>query len=287
MDDLAGRIIDPSNELYDKEIAEEWEVMILQAIKEETLPEFSTIEYEDPREIGEALWEIKHSAKQFRQQERQTPELYSALSQQRPNIKGGNLILESYLQVIERHKYPRIDSPVGFIIDGAWTEETKNDPSGASAFKHNKIDDTYYIENYMVGWYKPDNFIKQFEIFFNQSGGCKLSMIWVELKSSGPAIYNALKELGYNVRRIPTTLENIKGGKWQRVNSSIIPLSSGKIFLKEAPWNKLFKNECSQFPKSPHDEAVDCLCYMILIVMFFYYRNDGKKKSGHTWVHPS
>ena len=72
-DDLAGRILDPSNPHYDEKEAAEWTVIALPALKEATPPLDCAIKVKDPRQIGEALWEERHSREKYEKRKRINP----------------------------------------------------------------------------------------------------------------------------------------------------------------------------------------------------------------------
>ena len=72
-DDLAGRII--KNET-------DWEIIIIPAIKENNNCAIDT-----HREIGEALWEERHSLERLLEIKKKNPLIFSSLYQQRPHFK--------------------------------------------------------------------------------------------------------------------------------------------------------------------------------------------------------
>jgi hypothetical protein len=78
-DDLAGRILEAEGA--------EWEVLVYKGIAEE----HKAI---DPRDIGEALWEEKHSAKRLLEYRKLSKQTFAALIQQNPleGQKGGEFL---------------------------------------------------------------------------------------------------------------------------------------------------------------------------------------------------
>ena len=119
-DDLAGRIL--------KHEGSDWDVVCLPAIKE------NDDNPDDPRKVGEALWENRHSLESLRAMERRSPRTFSALHQQRPSIEGGNIWVESWFRKISLSQFKAIhprDIPIHFFLDTAYRERKAggdNDP---------------------------------------------------------------------------------------------------------------------------------------------------------------
>ena len=133
-DDLAGRII--------KQEGDEWDIVSIPAIKENNDNPL------DPRQIGEALWEDKHSIKKLRKMERVSSRTFSSLYQQRPTIDGGNIIKKEWFGAISKQDYDYLYSKsnrpaVHFFADTAYTDKNANDPTGVIATV--KLDNKIYI----------------------------------------------------------------------------------------------------------------------------------------------
>ena len=105
-DDLAGRIL--------KNEPENWTVLSIPAIRE-TLDDGNTF---DPRNVGDALWEERHSLRSLKEQEKRSARMFSALYQQRPTVEGGNIIKESWFKRISRTEYNKVchGKPIVFFL---------------------------------------------------------------------------------------------------------------------------------------------------------------------------
>ncbi|MBR6250732.1 MAG: terminase family protein, partial [Bacteroidales bacterium] len=107
-DDLAGRLL--------KQEPDKWTVVKFPALKEDdTNPE-------DPRQIGEALWEARHSRERLLEVEARSPRTFASLYQQRPVIIGGNIVKREWFQLMPLAEFNRIHNgePIIFFIDTAY-----------------------------------------------------------------------------------------------------------------------------------------------------------------------
>ena len=120
-DDLAGRLL--------KNEPEKWVVINIPAIREDMSNN------EDPRKVGEPLWEERHSLQRLRDVEQRSPRTFAALYQQRPVINGGNIVKRDWFKHISIAEFKRIyhEEPIVFFLDTAYTDKTQDDPSGIIA----------------------------------------------------------------------------------------------------------------------------------------------------------
>lgn len=247
-DDLAGRIL--------KSEADKWEVLTIPAIKE------NDDDQEDPRQIGEALWEARHSADKLNEMRSRSPRTYNSLYQQHPTIEGGNIVKNDWFKRVSFKEFSTFrnssDSPVDFFLDTAYTENTKNDPTGIIATT--KIGNTIYITNARkVNMTFPD-LIRFIPRWCEDNGYDESSRIMIEPKANGISVIDQLREnTQLNVMRTPTPKE----GKETRLYSASPAIEAGRVALVEGPWIDEFIDEVCGFPAKVHDEYVDVLVYAI------------------------
>lgn len=245
-DDLAGRLLERE--------PEKWAVVSIPAIREDMSME------EDPRQIGEALWEERHSLERLLDVERRSPRTFSALYRQRPTVAGGNIIKRDWFQHVKVADFNRIYSgePVVFFLDTAFTDKTSNDPSGIIATT--KIGgDLYIMHAAKVNMKFPDllRFIPEYAL---QHGYSRRSSIRIEPKANGLSVIDQLKETsGLNVVSTPSP----KDSKETRLYAASPTVESGRVILVDGAWNEAFEDEVCGFPSKPHDEYVDILGYAI------------------------
>ncbi|QHB40967.1 terminase large subunit [Flavobacterium phage vB_FspS_tant8-1] len=263
-DDLAGRLFNPKNKHYNENEAKEWTIICLQALKEDKLPMSNAMEYDDPREIGDALWEKKHSAKKLLKVKETNPTTHASLNQQRPSPATGNKLKREWFEIKNESELPfnYLQIKKDFWIDGAFTDDSRNDETAqmTSAFYNGKL----YIFN-CNGVRKELNEYLDFVVPYLRSSGYRsTSSVWIEMKASGFGFYSMLKSPNYgsfNCRKINSKV--VSFGKMTRVENIQPILASGKVVLVKGNWNEAFIDQCCNFPNDTHDDMVDVLTYAV------------------------
>ena len=248
-DDLAGRIL--------KHESDEWEIVIFPAIKENNENPL------DIRQIGEALWENKHSLEKLRKMEKVSPRTFSSLYQQRPTIDGGNIIKKEWFGSISKQDFDFLYNkngkpPIHFFADTAYTDKSSNDPTGIIATV--KLENKIYITSaakvrkefpelcrFLPEWLKANQYDFR-------------SSLRIEPKANGLSVIQQLrKETNLNVTQTITPKESKETRLY--ANSSII--ECGTVVLVQDTWNAEFIDEICGFPAKTHDEYVDLLNYAV------------------------
>lgn len=254
-DDLAGRLLkrDGTTETGGK-----WKVVKIPAIKEDNKNK------EDPRKIGEALFPFLHSLKRLTEVKEKNPTTFSGLYQQNPTKKGGDMIKGSWFVRKSPNELPFNMQEVVWNgwIDGAWTDNVKNDESAVGYEYFDKPNKILYIRQ-ITGFRKRiSEAIEYIEKSCKFVGINSNSIFNIEMKSSGWAFSDFLFKKGFNCTEIENSF--VKLGKFTRVENIEPPLISGRIVLiEEGNWIDSFIEQCEGFPKAKHDDKVDILCYMV------------------------
>lgn len=265
-DDLAGRIFDPTNEKYDAELAEQFTVITLPALRESEPPSIKqSIEIADPREIGDALWEEKHSRTTHEADKKINPYGFASLKQQRPAPLEGGMIKREWLEVVKLGELPFNPElhPYHFMIDGAYTEKTSNDPTAIIVYQVYK--GVCYVHRCISMHKELNEFLTFAKGFMPANGYDEKSNVRVEYKSSGPGMISMMKQEehgGFNASRINSM--HVSYGKYTRGEYATPSLASGKVKLVQGEWVSAFVKQCCTFPNDTHDDMFDLLCYMVL-----------------------
>ena len=262
-DDLAGRILDPKNPYYDAKEASEWTVIAMPALKEATPPLKQAITVQDPRKVGEALWEERHSAEKYEKRKRINPTGFASLDQQRPSAEEGNKIRAEWFNIIKSSELPFNPSKVVWdcFIDGAWTDKVQNDETALLYCHFDIKSENLYIRNITGVRKELYKFLEFYGEHATTNGITKQSSVYIEMKASGRAFKTFLTRGGYNCRAISE--KAVRYGKYNRVENAEPFLASGRIYLVEGNWNADFIEQCKAFPNGVHDDKVDTLTYAI------------------------
>ena len=263
-DDLAGRILARESD--------EWEVIAIPALKEEFPPLPEAIEINDPRQVDDALWENRHSKFTINKIREHSPVTFNSLYQQRPSALEGNMIKRDWFDVLDYIDYDKYK--VDVWIDGAYTENVKNDPTALMI--------TNYRENEVVIEHSYTLRLEMFElldridtIFDAHDLDRSTTRVWIEPKASGKSIRSMLNKKGYNAIEIPNRRAQM--GKIERTETSSPTLHSGKFKLLKGAWNESFLSEVTTFPNGVHDDQLDNLTYSCLE----YFVNNNNTMSDH------
>ena len=245
-DDLAGRLLTQEGD--------KWTVITIPAIREDNLLA------DDTRNIGDSLWESKHSLERLRAAEQRSPRSFAALYQQRPSIEGGNIIKRDWFTTVSMDSFRNLyrNEPITFFIDTAFTEKTKNDPTGIIATC--LINNNLYITHGQKVYMKFPELVRFIPKYVNSHGYSMQSSIRIEPKANGLSVIDQLREItSLNITNTPSPTES----KETRLNAVSATVETKRVFLVEGIWNNEFIEEVCSFPSKPHDEYVDLLVYAI------------------------
>lgn len=265
-DSFAGRLFNEQNEYYNKEEADEWTVLVFQALKEKELPMKQALILDDPREIDESLWESKHSAEKYKRRRETNPTGFASLDQQMPKPLEGNKILKEWWEIVNENELPFNLRSVkaDFFVDGAFTESTQNDETGLGSFYFHRETGILYILNCSGIRKELYEFLPYFKQYVLANNYKPNSSVFIELKASGHPIKSMLSKPEYgglNCRSIPNKV--VAYGKFNRVENAEPFIASGKVKLLKGAWNKNFIDQCSSFPNGVHDDLVDVMTYAV------------------------
>lgn len=201
-----------------------------------------------PERIAQETWEKRKQAV--------SPYVWSSVYQQRPSPEGGGLVLRTWWRY-----YNPADRPAAFDrVVQTWDLPLKDKQTSdfAAGFVLGIKDALIYV---LAGWIKHAGLpevIQQFHIFqtmFPQAG-FKL----IEDKASGPAFIQVMRRRVAGIVPVQAI-----ASKTARLNAAIPAIASGNVLFPENPdgtkhrwvWDTI--EQCAQFPKGTHDDAVDAL----------------------------
>lgn len=244
-DDLSGYLLDGGS-------GEKWHHLKLAAIDEN----------------NNALWPSKHSFDELeaiRQADRYT---FSGQYMQEPSPQEGGEWRKDWFSIINKAEVPA-DVYWEMFIDGAYTKDTRNDPTGIQISGKGKDGNLYILKSIDKYLEMPE--LKTFIESFVKSCGVHIQQILVEPKASGKSLVQLLRrETNFNVSELKTNF--VKYSKIERARASSPFIEGGRVFLIKDNWNEAFIQQVSTFPNAKHDEHIDVTSYSIernLINNFF------------------
>jgi predicted phage terminase large subunit-like protein len=254
-DDPIGRLTDPENQFYRRELAERIKIINLPALAEEN----------DPlgRAPGEALWPDgpdNYDEKFLHQFRVLDPMGFASLYQQRPTLAEGDLFKMEGVRL-----YDSLPENLRWYAssDHAVSLDQRRDPScfgkaGVDKHGHLWLDELF--------WQRVASEVAV-ETMLSMGTGPRQPLIWWAerghiSKSLGPFLKKRMAETNryFNVVEVTPI-----GDKASRAASAVARWNLGMIHLPaSASWTERFIAELMAFPNGNHDDAVDMLSLMCL-----------------------
>lgn len=235
-DDLSGFLLSGGS-------GEEWEHLCLPALNENNEP----------------LWKDKHSFEELEQIRQANRYNFAGQYMQQPAPEEGGEWRKEWFRILDKSEIPLQSLKWELIIDGAYTKDTKNDPSGFQIGA--KWNNDYVILSSIDKYLEMPELIKFIPSHIDASG-VKVSLTLVEPKASGKSIVQILRtEAKINIAEIKTKFVNSSKIENARACSSYI--EGGRVILVKGSWNDAFLQQIATFPNGKHDEHIDLTCYGI------------------------
>lgn len=234
-DDMSGFLLNGGS-------GEDWENLCLPALDENNNP----------------LWEQKHTFEELEQIRQSSRYNFSGQYMQKPSPEEGGEWRKEWFEIVDKSFLP-LGLKYELIIDGAYTKETKNDPTGLQVGV--KYNNDYYILSSIDKYLEMPELIKFIPEYIN-SLGVDVKMILVEPKASGKSIKQLIQsQTFYNITEINTKF--VKVSKIERARTSSPYCEGGRIKLIKGGWNDHFLEQIAIFPNGKHDEHIDLTAYGI------------------------
>lgn len=234
-DDLSGFLLNGGS-------GEEWEHLCLPALDSDNNP----------------LWEDKHSfedLEQIRQADRYT---FAGQYMQVPAPDEGGEWKRDWFEIIPKQAIPNnIQWRLG--IDGAYTKNNANDPTGLQVYGKSGNDLYIYssIDKYLE---MPE--LLAFIPTHIKALGLRVSLIKIEPKASGKSLKQLLKK-NTNLSVAEIKSDFVSMSKIERARMSSPFIEGGRVYLVQGAWNEAFLNQIAMFPNAKHDEHIDLTAYAI------------------------
>jgi predicted phage terminase large subunit-like protein len=235
-EDLSGFLLDGGS-------GEEWEHLCLPALDENNNP----------------LYPEKHSFEELEQIRQANRYNFAGQYMQLPAPEEGGEWKKEWFQIIDKKEVPINSLKWELFIDGAYTKNTANDPTGFQIGA--KWGNNYVIYSSVDKYLEMPELLKFIPNHINASD-VKVSLILVEPKASGKSLQQMVKSTtGLSIAEIRTEFVNNSKIENARTCSSFI--EGGRVYLIKGSWNEPFLNQVGTFPNAKHDEHIDLTCYGI------------------------
>jgi len=233
-DDLSGYLLNGGS-------GEQWTHLNLPALDENNNP----------------LWKEKHTFKELEAIRQADNYTFAGQYLQTPAPDEGGEWKKDWFEVIDKAEVPLNNLRWELIIDGAYTKNTANDPTGYQVGAKYKND--YIILSSIDRYLELPELLKDIPNFIN-SLPVKIGLILIEPKASGKSLTQMIRsQTGYNVAEIKTQFVN--NSKIENVRACSNYIEGGRVKLIKGNWNNSFLKQIGTFPNAKHDEHIDLTCY--------------------------
>lgn len=208
-------------------------------------------------EFNEPLYAEKHTFEELEQIRQANRYTFAGQYMQTPSPDEGGEWKKDWFEIVNRQSVPNIKWKM--LIDGAYTKDTANDPTGLMVY--GKYNNDIYILSSVDKYLELPELIKFIPTYI-QSLGVPISIIKAEPKASGKSIVQLLRsQTALNVAEIKS--EFVSMSKIERARSVSPYIESGRVKLISGNWNENYLNQIAMFPNAKHDEHVDLTAYAI------------------------
>jgi predicted phage terminase large subunit-like protein len=178
---------------------------------------------------------------------------------QTPAPDEGGEWKKDWFEVVDKSSIPLSSLRWELIIDGAYTKNTANDPTGFQVGA--KYGNDYIILSSTDRYMELPELLKHIPIYI-KSFSVDIGLILIEPKASGKSLEQMIRsQTGFNVAEIKT--EFVNNSKVENVRACSNFIEGGRVKLIKGSWNDAFLKQCGTFPNAKHDEHIDLTCYGI------------------------
>lgn len=180
---------------------------------------------------------------------------------QNPMAVGGNKVKYSWFNYCDLHELPQ-----GIIwdlwIDGAYTKNTANDPTGLAVMGYHKPTNRLFIRHAHDDHLEMPDLLKMLVTYIDTHELDGRSRLRIEPKATG----KTLKQLVNSDARFFISALEIKShlvseGKEARLQVASPKIEAGQVWLVRGNWNESFTHQLCGFPNAKRDEFVDLIGY--------------------------
>ena len=206
------------------------------------------------------IWEDRYSQVEAEIANRSQPYHFAGQYLQIPAPLEGGMWKKDWFIPVTKKELPN-NIKWEMFVDGAYTKDTANDPTGILITGKYITEDggkqVYLLHNESVHLEMPELIrrVKRLVRRFN------VKLVLVEPKASGKSLKQLLVASGTPCRELRSRWA--AKSKIDKANDAAPSLEGGLVRMVKADWNAAYLHEVATFPNAKHDEAVDNTSYAI------------------------
>ena len=183
---------------------------------------------------------------------------------------------QSSSQVIKKTWFDKImidfkDAPKDIkwftLIDGAYTESTKNDPSGLMIAGYSESTNKGYIRHFVSKYMGLPELTKYVDTYYKEHNLGLSSKCYIEPKASGLSLIQNINHLSKTVSAVKIESDLVRQGKAGRESVAAAKLETGWLQIIKGDWNQFYIDEMTGKAIPKHDESIDLTGYFVDLVV--------------------
>ena len=251
-DDLAGWLLEEETTDEDEHSKENWHIVCLPAISEDSIefPATCTVEPDFRIEAGLALCPERYPIEKLFKKKAKGEREFNALYQQRPSPKEGYFFNVTKLEIVDA-------APADARRCRGWDKAaTAGGGDYTVGGKVSKADNLFYIENIERGQWDTASRDKTIRQTAELDGrACKQK----GEQEPGSGGVDSAKSFMALLAGFPVSVERSTANKETRADPLSSQVNAGNVKIVRGEWNKAFIEELRQFPFGKHDDQVDAV----------------------------
>lgn len=210
-------------------------------------------------EYNNPLYPEKHSFEELEQIRQANRYNFAGQYMQQPAPEEGGEWRKEWFVIKDKSEVPLDLIKWELIIDGAYTKNTANDPTGFQI--GGKWNNNYVIFSSIDKYLEMPEMLRFIPTHIEASQ-LKIHLTLVEPKASGKSIKQMINaETHLNIAEIKTDFVN--SSKIENARACSPYIEGGRVMLIKGNWNEAYLNQVGTFPNAKHDEHIDLTCYGI------------------------
>ena len=208
-------------------------------------------------EDKKVIWPERFGQVEAETMNRAQPFTFAGQYLQEPAPLEGGMWKKDWFEIVNKNDIPPTIKWEMFV-DGAYTKDTNNDPTGILiAGKCQKTKNVYVLHNEGKHLEMPQ-LLKHIRSLRNRFN---VKLVLVEPKASGKTLVQLLKHEGIPSSEIRSRWA--QKSKIDKANDAAPTIEGGIVKLVKGDWNALYLKQVATFPNAKHDEDVDNTAYAI------------------------
>lgn len=194
---------------------------------------------------------------------------YAGQFEQSPYPAEGGKFKRAWFQYIKPAEVPQ-HLVRNLWIDGAYTKQTSNDPSGFLVEAYDPVRKALYLIHGHTAHMEMPEALKFTAEYAKLHLLGSRSRVFYEPKASGKSMRQMLKTVS-TLSAVEIQNHLVNEGKEARAQTASPKFEAGRVYIVEGAWNNELEKQLCGFPNAEHDEYIDLVGY----VCFHHFDRSG------------